>query len=194
MIFKLSTTDPDLFNIRRDVIFDQGVEATVHECLLDSSGDLDHDKICIFKLDEYHAYNSRSYHNPPKVIDNLVIVRCCDGAVTIHMIELRRSRGKNALRRISPNEIVEKFVTAAADFIGNRYLSVFNGMVVKEIKAYLVSDLGGICSSENREKIFEAKVKSSALDAYSSQKPINVLGKKIFIRPVLPPNPIINCC
>lgn len=194
MILSEILNDQHLFSIRRESISEQGIEAEIHNNLIDASGNLINERICILKLDAYYAYNSRDTPNPPKVIDNLVVIKCCDGSISIYMIELRKSCGRNPTRRLSPKEILDKFITAADDFIGNRYIQLFEKMPIKEIGAYLVSDPWQLASKTNGQSIFDKKIKLSSLDAYASMKPINVLNRKIFISPVLPPNPIIKGC
>lgn len=194
MILSSILDDQDLFCIRRETISDQGIEAEIHSDLLDLNGNLLNEKICILKLDAYYAYNSKNTPNPPQVIDNLVIVKCCDGSISIHMIELRNSCGKNPTRRLNPGVILGKFLTAANDFIGTRYIEIFKKMPIKDIKAYLVSDPWQLASKNGGADIFEKKMKLSSLDTYSSMKPISVLDKMVLINPVLPPQPIIKGC
>lgn len=195
MLFERVLEDVDLFAIKRNSIVENGVEVEIHRDLFarGDGADLDHERICILKLDDYRAYNSRHTHNPPKVIDNFVAVRCCDGSVSIYLIELRSSQGRRPTQRLKASEIEEKFCTAAHDFIGARYLDVFAGMKIKEIKAYLVSNPWGLGSSGGDE-IFEKKIKLSSLDVYSSRKPIEVLNHRFLINPVLPPNPVVSPC
>jgi hypothetical protein len=194
MILDYILENQDLFCIRRETISDQGVEAEIHGDFLDLNGNLLSDKICILKLDAYCAYNSKYTPNPPQVIDNLVIVKCCDGSISIHMIELRCSCGRNPTRRLNPSEILGKFITAANDFIGTRYAEIFKKMSIKDVKAYLVSDPWQLASRSDGGDLFKKKIKLSSLDAYSSMKPINVLGRSVLINPVMPPQPIIKGC
>lgn len=186
MIFKLVNSDPNLFEIRRNSIFDEGVFSEIDSSLLDENGDLLNDKVLILKLDEYFAYNSRKTHNPPPVIDNLIIVKCCDSSIGIYMIELRNAGGRDPRQRLHPRLIEPKFITAAADFIGQRYNGFFGAVAVSGIYAYLVIGVSN--------KIYEEKIKLATLDVYSSRKPIDVLGRRVLINPTLPPNPVIRCC
>lgn len=185
---------PELFAIRRLDVSENGVGITFHPKLLSDQGDIRDDLVCILKLDEYHAYNTRTAHNPPKVIDNLVIVECCDGRISVYLIELRLSNGRRPTKRLHPSEIEEKFSTAIHDFIEKRYANVFSGDLIKEIKAYLVADPWKHSGKENANELFAKKMKSSALDAYSSRKPFRLFGHSILISPIVPPDPVITPC
>lgn len=188
------TLDPELFAIRRFDVAENGVGITFSPNLIDEHGNLRDDMVCVLKLDDYHAYNSRSTRNPPKVIDNLVIVRCCDGSAKLHLIELRKANGRRPTRRLKAEDIEEKFYTAIHDFIEKRYADLFPGDKIADIKAYLVSDPWNHSCREGRREFFEKKVKSSALDAYGARKPFKVFGKSVFINPILPPDPVIEPC
>ncbi len=194
MILNELIKTPELFAIIRLDVSENGIGVTFDDELLNANGDLRDDKICVLKLDDYAAYNSRSTHNPPKVIDNLIIVKCCDDLATIYLVELRQSNGKRPTKRLHPDEIEEKFKTATGDFIEGRYPEIFKSERIKDIKAYLVSDPWNHSGRDNAQELFNKKLKSSALDAYSSRKPLKILGRNILINPIVPPDPVIRPC
>lgn len=194
MILEPFTLEPELFAIRRFDVTENGVGITFSPRLLDENGNLRDDAVCVLKLDDYHAYNSRTARNPPKVIDNLVIVRCCDGTARLHLIELRKANGRRPTRRLKAEDIEEKFHTAIHDFIEKRYASIFPMEKIADIKAYLVSDPWNQSGKEERRELFEKKVKSSALDAYGARRPFKIFGRSVFINPILPPDPVIEPC
>lgn len=194
MILDAITQTPDLFAIRRSDVAENGIEITFHDSLLDDDGHLLDDVVCVLKLDEYSAYNSKYTANPPKVIDNLIVVQCCDELSSIYLIELRKSNGKHPVRRLKAKEIEEKFRTAIHDFMEKRHQNVFDETKISNIKAYLVCDPWKQSRKENAEELFDKKVKSCALDAYASLKPFKIFGRNILINPIIPPNPIIRPC
>ncbi len=188
------TLRPELFAIRRLDVEENGIGITFSSDLFELNGSLRDDKVCVLKLDEYQAYNSRQTKNPPKVIDNLIVLECCDGSLKLYLVELRHSRGRRPTQRLKYNEIEEKFKTAMHDFIEKRYSDIFHEKNVSEIKAFLVSDPWGHSERIGGRELFEKKAKSSALDAYGSKKPLRLLGRNIFINPVIPPDPLVEPC
>jgi hypothetical protein len=186
MITKI-LNNKDFFAICRNACEENGVRITFNEKLVLG------DNFLILKLDEFHFYNSRDTHNPLPCIDNLIVVRCCDGSFVYHLVELRQSQGKHPTRRLRPNEILKKFQTVADDFFP-KHSEIFVPDEAKSVHAYLVSDPWNISEKPEADSIFRSKAMGSCLDAYSGLKPINVLGQAVVIQPVLPPNPIINPC
>lgn len=195
-MFEKIHQDADLFSIKRNSLSENGVDVSIDPGLFaDPDGDvLDDERICILKLDAFHAYNSRDAHNPPPAIDNLVLVKCCDDSISVYLIELRCSQGRRPIRRLSVKEVEQKFLTAADDFIGRRYAKLFESVSIRDVRAYLVSDPWGLRGDASGADRFNKKIKLSSLDAYSSRRPIDVLGRKVIICPVLPPNPVISPC
>lgn len=185
---------PDLFAIQRTDVSENGISITFSDELIEKNGDLRSDKVCILKLDDYHAYNTAFTPNPPKVIDNLVVLQCCNGSIKLVLIELRKSNGKNRTRRLRACEIKEKFQTAIHDFIEVRHSDIFSREKITDVKAYLVSDACSQFEANNNDEKFKRKIKSSALDAYGSMKPFVLYNIPIFINPIVPPNPVIAAC
>ncbi len=184
----------DLFPIVRFDVSENGVGISFSDHLLDKNGDLLTDRVCILKLDDYHAYNSKSTTNPPKVIDNIVIVQCFDNSIKIYLIELRSSNGRRPTQRLKHVEIEDKFKTAINDFVETRHAEIFGRVKINEAKAFLVTDPWKLSQKADGRELFNKKIKQSALDAYSSRKPLNIFGKKIFINPIMPPDPTITSC
>ena len=194
MILRELTQRPELFSIQRQDVSENGIGITFSSDLVDANGDLHVNKVCILKLDDFFAYNSRYTHNPPKVIDNLVVVKCFNDTFKLYLIELRCSNGKKPVRRLRVSEIEDKFRTAIHDFIETRYSEIFRSELVCEILAYLVSDPWKQSKTDSGREFFEKKLKLSALDAYASRKPFRVLGRSVFINPIMPPEPVIGPC
>lgn len=194
MILREITQRPELFSIQRQDVSENGIGITFSPDLIDENGNLHDNKVCILKLDEFFAYNSKYTHNPPKVIDNLVVVKCFNGEFRIYLIELRCSNGRKPVRRLRASEIEEKFKTAIHDFIEIRYTDIFRPETICEILAYLVSDPWNQSKIDNGRELFDKKMKLSALDAYASRKPFRIFGRNVFINPIMPPEPVIRPC
>jgi hypothetical protein len=194
MIIDRILLDANLFAIRRLDVSENGIRVTFDPALMDENGYLHDDKVCILKLDDYIAYNSKHTHNPPRVIDNLIIVQCCDGSIDIYLIELRKSEGTRPTRRLQPSEIEEKFRTAIYDFLAIKQKDIFSEYQIRQIKAFLVTDPWNHSNKVNGKELFAKKLQLSCLDAYSSRKPFEVFGHTVIINPILPPDPTIKPC
>ena len=185
--------DATLHATLRNSIGEEGITVGIAKSLLTADDCLDNEVVAILKLDSFFAYNSRETPNPPKAIDYLVVVRCCDRSIRLYLIELRKSEGRNRTDRISPQEIVGKFQTVANDFFP-RFPEIFNRENVSKVTAHLVTDPWKLRDKPDADNKFSQKIKLSALDRYGSQKPLSILGRAVIINPILPPNPIIEPC
>ncbi len=86
-----------------------------------------------------------------------------------------------------------KFNNAIDLYLENHGRKFIDVDKVKSVKGYLVCDPWSLRDKDNREEIFKRKMKTSALDFYSTLKPLKVFNKAFMIEPELP-NPVVECC
>lgn len=192
-IYQKISEFPNDFNCLREYPIENGLGIEISENCFDSQA-LVYEKILILKLDEHNDYCSSFTHNPPAMIDFLIITQCCDESINLHLVEIREtSSAKKPIDRLNPREIMLKFTNAIDLYLKNYGKSFLDVDKIKSIKGYLVCDPWKLRDKDNRDEIFERKMKTCALDFYSSLKPLKVFNKSFLIRPHLP-NPIIECC
>jgi hypothetical protein len=177
----------------REYPIENGLGVEISENCFQNS-ELDYDKILILKLDEHNDYCSSFTHNPPAMIDFLIYTQCCDESINIHLVEIRETSGaRSPIVRLNPKEIITKFNNAIELYLNVHAISYLNIEKIKSVSAYLVCDPWKLRDKEEREEIFASKIKTCALDFYSTLRPLKVFGKSCLIKPHLP-NPIIECC
>lgn len=184
---------PDDFSCLREYPIENGLGIEISSNCFENEA-LIYEKILILKLDEHHGFCSSFTHNPPAMIDFLIITQCCDESINLHLVEVREtSSAKKPTTRLNPKEIIEKFNNAITLYLENNGRNFIEVDKIKSIKGYLVCDPWSLRDKENREEIFKTKMKTSALDFYSTLKPLRVFNKAFMITPELP-NPVVECC
>lgn len=192
-VYQKITEQTDDFVCLREYPVENGLGIDISDnCFnLDS---LDYEKILILKLDEHNDFCSSYTHNPPAMIDFLIITQCCDESINLHLVEIREtSSAKQPIKRLNPKEIMVKFNNAISLYLERYGIKFIDVDKVKSVNGYLVCDPWKLKEHENREEIFKTKMKTCALDFYSSLRPLKVFDKSFLIKPHLP-NPIIECC
>ncbi|HRM14089.1 MULTISPECIES: hypothetical protein [Acinetobacter] len=189
---KISESIED-FSCLREFPLENGLGIEISENCFENES-LIYEKILILKLDEHNDFCSCFTHNPPAMIDFLIITQCCDESINLHLVEVRDTSGaRRPTVRLNQKEIMLKFNNAIDLYLENHGRKFIDVDKVKSVKGYLVCDPWSLRDKDNREEIFKRKMKTSALDFYSTLKPLKVFNKAFMIEPELP-NPVVECC
>ncbi|WP_335970065.1 hypothetical protein [Acinetobacter bereziniae] len=192
-VYQKIASSVDDFSCLREYPIENGLGIDIAENCFNNNA-LIYEKILILKLDEHNDYCSTFTHNPPAMIDFLIITQCCDESINLHLVEVRNTEGaKKPTVRLNPKAIMEKFNNAITLYLENHGMKYLEVEKINNVKGYLVCDPWKLRDKDNRDEIFEKKLKTCALDFYSSLRPLKVFGKSFLIKPQLP-NPIIECC
>lgn len=182
--------DPELFSIIRTQCSENGIGINFCDDILEHDDFLDQKKVIVLKLDAY--YCSQNMVNPPKSPDYLVIVKCNDGTFNLHIAELRNVSSTTGVRQ---KDIREKFETATIDFLTTRFGHYFNtpDVLYKKVQLLLITDPLGLALKNLTADQIKKFIRGTALDAYSSMKPIVFQNRALMIEVALP-NPTICEC
>ena len=151
------------------------------------NNDLDNDKILILKPDNF--YHSSRTHNPPPAPDCLILIHCAEKEhYDLYLIELRDVKDTTYLKY---TDIVKKFETMINEFF-QEFDTIFNAANYGIIAFYLVTTYPK-GSGQLSDSGYRNRIKNCALDAYSSQKPLKLFNKIIFIQPKPSPLVISSC-
>lgn len=186
----LIQNDPELFSIIRTQCSENGIGINFCNDLLINEDHLDPEKAIILKLDSY--YCTQNMATPPKSPDYLVIVKCNDGSFNLHIAELRNVSRTTGVRQ---KEIREKFETVTADFLTTRFGQYFNSPNIsyKRVQLLLITDPLGLATKGLTAEQIKKFMRGTALDAYSSMKPLIFQNRALMIEVALP-NPTICTC
>lgn len=181
-MFNKITDNPALFAIMCQDCSENNAAVEFNNDLL-INNHLDDKKVLILKPDIF--YHSKKLNNPPPSPDCLILVHCSkEDHYGLYLIELRDVKNTKVLKY---KEIVNKFNTMIEQFFPE-FESIFKTVNYEIIVFYLVTTYpknGGQISDDG----YRTKIKGSALDAYSSQKPLKLFNKAVFIQPK--PSPLI---
>lgn len=186
--------DTKAFPILAHSLEEEGVSIEFEGSLLDSSGDLNHDKVVILKPDRF--YNTRDFATPPKSVDGVIIVQE-NNETYIYIAELKSSRSKH-IKRL---EIQEKFDTIFQNFFTVDFSHIFEETTyeIKTLRLWLVCDPLQIRqrSRDQREYIEKAKkikerLKGLLSEITSGLRPYKYKGVQAAIEPMLSPPSIHN--
>ncbi len=175
-----------LFGLRCHVCAENNCSVTFCNSLL-ADDELDDQKVLILKPDLY--YHPSKKQNPPKSPDCLILIRCAENEqYNLYLIELKDVSNTKDLKQ---KDIKLKFETMI-DLFFEEFKEIFAARNYKNILFYLVTTYpkkGELLSPEE----YRARIKTSALDAYGSMKPMKLFGKAVSIEPVPSPFNIIAC-
>ena len=167
---------PELFGIRCHECTENNAAAEFDSSLL-INNDLNNDRVLILKPDNY--YHSSRMHNPPPSPDCLILINCTENEnYNLYLIELRDVKDTAHLKY---KDIVKKFETMINEFF-QEFEAIFNAVSYGVIAFYLVTTYPK-GSDQLSDNDYRTKIKNCALDAYSSQKPLKLFNKAIFIQP-----------
>lgn len=195
MIYKLLANDIDDFACLRECSIENNIGIEICKSFYLNDGSINTDNIVILKLDEHPNFNSSHTHNPPAMIDLLIFVQCCDGkTIDVYLVEIRKtSDSRKPTNRLKVAEVFPKFKNAIDLYLTTRCSEFIQPDQHGKLKAYLVCDPWSQRSLPNGDDLFAKKMALSALDAFSSMKPIKVFNRYVQIEPKLP-NPLVTPC
>lgn len=189
-MFSSLAEHPDLYGIVRASCWENDVGIEFSQDLISDDGFPHPHRVLVLKLDDY--YSSTRMHNPPPSVDCLVLVQCSHEEVyNLYLIELRNTKNTSSVR---PSIIKAKFDTAK-NFIENEFGDIFlsDNFHIAKVALYLVTDPLRAVKKNLSEEDARMLYRGTVLDAYSMLEPIQLLGRNLIIKPVLP-NPAIKSC
>ncbi|MCX7257069.1 MAG: hypothetical protein NTZ64_10120, partial [Polaromonas sp.] len=143
------------------------------------------------KIDAY--YCSDRMPNPPKSVDYIVIVKCCDNNYNLYVIELSNVK---STRGVKQHEIYEKFQTVFFDFFEKKFPTIFKNPELgkfNKIELFIITDPLNLATKNLSDLEISRHLRGTVLDAFANFKPFIFNEQILIIKPKLP-NPTINEC
>lgn len=152
----------------RNSISENNVGVILDSDFYNENSELNTEIIVNISVDDF--YNSLGNADTPPAPDNLVVIKRGENKYAIYLIELKNL---NKLRRLSSQQIKDKFTTAVNDFMSNRFSECFmsEDHKIVDFKVWLVCNRFAFMGAEMSDEDYMRRIKGTVMEKILLERP-----------------------